>query len=235
MKKILIFVVLGLAACGTDEPGEGTNNTTGTTNNMTVVANNTVNNTSNNSTSNNTVNNLNNPTNNSTSASDMGQDMSTSDMGMDMAPDGGADMGVDAMVDLGPAPDGDLCATAIPIAAGQTIDNQTTVGATDDYDARGRDDGCPNNAASGRDRVYVFKTAAAGNFRVVVVPEATFDPALYVRLDCAMAVCVTGTILNGEGVQESVTFDAAANTDYFVIVDGELGDSGAYSISVQAP
>jgi hypothetical protein len=124
--------------------------------------------------------------------------------------------------------------TAISIAAGQTIDNQTTVGASDDYAARGRDEGCPNNVASGRDRVYLFNSANAGDFRVVVVPEASFDPAIYVRLDCANAVCVTGTVLNGEGVQESVTFTATANTDYYLIVDGELGDSGAYSIAVQA-
>lgn len=233
MKKLFIFLAFSLSACGTDEPANGVNNTNSVTNNMTDGTNNTSNNSSNNTTTNNTGNNLTNQTNNSTAA-DMGMDMATFDMGMDMSSDGGADMGVDAVADLGPAPDGNLCATAIPIAAGQTLDNQTTVGATDDYAARARDEGCPNNVASGPDRVYVFNTATAGDFRITVVPEATFNPALYVRLDCASPVCVTGTVLNGTGVQESDDISAAADTDYFIIVDGEVGDSGAYSISVQA-
>jgi hypothetical protein len=229
MKRFLVLCVCVLAACGTDEPQNGANNSNNTTNNSTNnTSNNLMNNQTNNSTTNNaTTNTANNVTNNSTNNT-------VADMGADVAMDAGEeDMGVDAMPDLGPGPDGDLCATAIPIVAGQTIDNQTTVGATDDYEARARDEGCPNNAASGRDRVYIFNTPVAGNFRVTVVPEASFDPALYVRLDCADLVCVNGTILNGEGVQESVTFDATADTDYYLIVDGELGDSGAYSITVQ--
>lgn len=227
MKRFLVLFACVLGACATDEPQNGVNNSNNTTNNTTNnTSNNLMNNQTNNSTTNSTNNASNNVTNNPTNNT-------VADMGSDVSTDVGEDMGVDAMPDLGPGPDGDLCATAIPIAAGQTIDNQTTVGATDDYEARARDEGCPNNAASGRDRVYIFNSPVAGNFRVTVIPEASFDPALYVRLDCANPVCVTGTILNGEGVQESVTFDATANTDYYLIVDGELADSGAYSISVQ--
>ncbi len=228
MKRFFVLFVCVLAACATDEPQNGANNSNNKTNNSTGNAsNNLMNNQTNNSSTNNATNNptnnaLNNATNNATTNN-------VADMGMDV----GQDMEVDAMADLGPGSDGDLCATAIPISAGQTIDNQTTVGATDDYEARARDEGCPNNVASGRDRVYLFNSPVAGNFRVTVVPEASFDPAIYVRLDCASLVCVTGTVLNGEGVQESVTFDAIADTDYYLIVDGELGDSGAYSIMLQ--
>ncbi|MEZ4462234.1 MAG: hypothetical protein R3E66_21435 [bacterium] len=231
MKKFMVIFVL-LAACGTDDSGSqnnATNNvTTGSnngSNNQTVVQNNQTTNTNNQTTT------TNNQTNNMTNVSDMG----TSDSGMDMGmADVGEDAAPDMMMDMAPAPEGDTCADAIPIAIGQTLSG-STVGASDSYSARAVNDNCPNNPASGRDRAYVFRPTADGSVRVMVTPEATYDPAIYIRLDCDAAACLDGTVLNGAGTPESVTFQVTANTDYFIIVDGELGDNGTYNITLEAP
>ena len=231
MKRLTVIFVL-LAGCGTDDSStnNATNNVTTNsnngTNNQTVVLNNQTTNTNNQTTNTNNQT----STNNQTNVADMGMD-SGADMGME---DVGEDAAPDMMTDMGAAPEGDTCADAIPITLGQTLSG-STVGATDAYSARAVNDNCPNNPASGRDRAYVFRAAAAGSVRVTVTPEATYDPAIYVRLDCDAAACLDGTVLNGTGTLESVTFQVTANTDYFIIVDGELGDNGTYDITLDAP
>lgn len=246
MKRALVGLML-VAACGTDDPSNGantnntnnsnnsnnTNQTTGSNNsNNSNNTNNLVTNNSNNSTTNN-ANNTNNSTSNN-GVPDAGMpDLGMEDMGQDMADVGEVDAGVD-VADMGGSPDGELCATAIELSVGQALVGQSTVGAGDDYSARASDTNCPNNFVSGGDLVYVFSSAVPGDFRVTVTPDTNFDPSIYVRTDCAASACVTGTVLNGAGVAESLTFTVAANTDYFVIVDGEIADEGVFSILLEA-
>lgn len=147
----------------------------------------------------------------------------------DMSPDAEPDAEPDSPPDL---PEGDTCQDAIDVTAGAALTGQTTVGATDDYEASFSGDNCPNARFSGPDRAYVVQPATPTNYTVQVLPEAGFDPSLYVKVDCSQDACVTGTVLNGEGVQESVTFDAPAGIPTYIIVDGEQFSEGMFDLNV---
>lgn len=149
------------------------------------------------------------------------EDMLAEDMPPDAEPDSPPDL-----------PQGDTCEDAIDVTAGASLTGQTTVGATDNYEASFSGDNCPNARFSGPDRAYVVQPATQTTYTVQVLPEAGFDPSLYVKLECAQEACVTGTVLNGAGVQESVTFDAPAGVPTFIIVDGEQFSEGMFDLNV---
>lgn len=149
------------------------------------------------------------------------EDMLAEDMPPDAEPDSPPDL-----------PQGDTCEDAIDVTAGASLTGQTTVGATDNYEASFSGDNCPNARFSGPDRAYVVQPATQTTYTVQVLPEAGFDPSLYVKLECAQEACVTGTVLNGAGAQESVTFDAPAGVPTFIIVDGEQFSEGMFDLNV---
>lgn len=158
------------------------------------------------------------------------EDMPAEDMpAEDMPPDAEPDAEPDSPPDL---PQGDTCEDAIDVTAGASLTGQTTVGATDDYEASFSGDNCPNARFSGPDRAYVVQPGTPTTYTVQVLPEAGFDPSLYVKVDCSQEACVTGTVLNGAGVQESVTFDAPAGVPTFIIVDGEQFSEGMFDLNV---
>lgn len=163
------------------------------------------------------------------------EDMPSGDMAVEDMP--AEDMPADTEPDIQPdsppdMPEGDSCEDAIDVTAGASLTGQTTVGATDDYEASFSGDNCPNARFSGPDRAYVVQPATPTTYTVQVLPEAGFDPSLYVKVDCSQEACVTGTVLNGEGVQESVTFDAPAGVPTFIIVDGEQFSEGMFDLNV---
>jgi hypothetical protein len=127
------------------------------------------------------------------------------------------------------SPSAEDCDTALDVTAGGVWPDQSLVGARDDYDADGA--GCPFARTAG-DRVYVVQPVAGTSYRVTVQPAGSFDPALYVMSDCAQQTCVAGTVFNGPGQPEVVTFRAEAGQRRFIVVDGELYDVGNYSLTV---
>lgn len=127
----------------------------------------------------------------------------------------------------------DTCATAIDVTSGGTWNDQSTTGAANDYDSDPSAPGCPSGSASGNDRVYLAAPAAATEYRVTVVPEGSFDPFIHVRADCSQQACMAGTVLNGAGTQESVTFELQAGETGYIIVDGELFSEGDYTLTVE--
>jgi hypothetical protein len=142
--------------------------------------------------------------------------------------DAGASDG--GMSDAGPN-GGDTCAMALDVTAGGTFTG-TTDGAGDDYSISG--DGCPaGGAASGPDVAYLVRPTADTTYRVTVTPiDTELDPMLLALLDCEGSACEEGTILNGPGQQEQITIDVAADETMYVVVDGEVFTSGAFTLDV---
>lgn len=128
---------------------------------------------------------------------------------------------------------GETCDVAIDVTAGGTFDGQTTVGLEDDYDASATADNCPAGSASGADIVYVVTPNSETTYTFTVEPQdASFDPFIYLRDDCAIATCLDGTVLNGPGTRESLEYTVSAGQTVYVIVDGELVTEGPFSLEV---
>jgi hypothetical protein len=164
-------------------------------------------------------------------AEDVAQD-ATADAG-DTGQDTSQDTGQDTEQDTTATAEADTCATAIDATAGGTWGNQSTSDATDDYDSPVTASNCPSGAVSGKDEVYSLSPAATTTYEVTVTPVgSTFDPFLYVRTDCSQDACLAGTVFNGPGQSETVTFDVQGGQTAFVIVDGELGTEGDYALTV---
>jgi hypothetical protein len=134
---------------------------------------------------------------------------------------------------------GDTCDVAPDITAGGRFAG-TTNGFADDYSVSGA--GCPaGGAASGRDVAYRITPPTQRQYTVRVTPvPATlpdgganrFDPMLLVQRACGSGACVAGTVLNGPGDPESVTFSIGAGETMYVIVDGENVSRGEFELEV---
>ena len=168
---------------------------------------------------------------------DAGTDAATdaaTDTGTDAAMDAATDAATDASTDAGGVTHGgDTCGVAFDVTAGATLVGESTFDAVDNYSPPiGM--GCPSGgAASGRDRVYVVAPSTSTTYRVTVTPAADFDPMLYLFTVCDFSSgCIDGTVLNGVGVPESLTFTATAGSIY-IVVDGELASRGSYDLSVE--
>lgn len=130
---------------------------------------------------------------------------------------------------------GDTCAMAPDVTAGGSFTGTTDgAGIADDY-GPSAGSGCPSGGnASGRDVAYRLSPSVTTNYSVTVTPSnSTFDPMLYVQETCGAAACVTGTVLNGPGQPESLSFTVQAGATVFLIVDGELVTKGPFSLTVQ--
>ncbi len=134
----------------------------------------------------------------------------------------------------------DTCSASAPdVTAGGTFLGSTFL-ATDDYSVSGM--GCPSGgAASGRDVAYLLAPSVTRAYRVRVTPlerplgdggVIRFDPMLYVQPVCGAGVCVAGTIFNGVGEPEEVTFTVNAGQTVYVVVDGELASRGDFEFDV---
>ena len=127
---------------------------------------------------------------------------------------------------------GDTCAAALDATTGGTFPG-TTDTATDDYGPSGT--GCPaGGSASGRDVAYRLSPSVTTNYTVTVTPmSSSFDPMLYVQQTCGGTGCVTGTVLNGAGQPESLTFTVQGGATVYLVVDGELVSKGPFTLVVQ--
>ena len=134
----------------------------------------------------------------------------------------------------------DQCGASAPdVTAGGSFLGSTFM-ATDDYSVAGS--GCPSGGtASGRDVAYLVAPAVTRTYRVVVTPldrvlpdggVVRFDPMLYVQVACGAGACLAGTILNGVGQPEDVTFTVMAGQTAYIVVDGELASRGDFQLDV---
>ncbi len=134
----------------------------------------------------------------------------------------------------------DVCSASAPdVTAGGSFLGSTFT-ATDDYSVAGS--GCPSGgSASGRDVAYLVSPPVTRTYRVVVTPldrvlpdagVVRFDPMLYVQMSCGAGACLAGTILNGVGQPEDVTFTVMAGQTAYLVVDGELASRGDFQLDV---
>jgi hypothetical protein len=130
--------------------------------------------------------------------------------------------------------------TAPDVTAGGSFLGSTFT-ATDDYSVSGA--GCPSmGSASGRDVAYLVAPATTRTYQVRVTPldhvladggVIRFDPMLYVQqTTCGANACLAGTILNGVGDPEAVTFTVTGGQSAFIVVDGELASRGDFQLDV---
>jgi hypothetical protein len=86
----------------------------------------------------------------------------------------------------------------------------------------------------GPDRAYRIRTSAACTLTISADPAAADLALIVYEPQCSNSLndcnCVDDT--GGPGTLESVTLTAAANTDYFVVVDGYSGESGPFDLSI---
>lgn len=128
---------------------------------------------------------------------------------------------------------GDTCAMAPDVTMGGTFMGTTAAPAVDDYGpAAGQ--GCPaGGLGSGRDVAFAVSPTLTTNYSVTVTPQnGTYDPMVYVQLTCGDVMCLGGTILNGPGEAETVTFSVPGGLTVYIIVDGENASSGPFSMTV---
>lgn len=129
---------------------------------------------------------------------------------------------------------GNTCAMAPDVTAGGTFTGTTDDAAISDDYGPSAGNGCASGGlASGRDVAYALSPASTTTYTVVVTPNnGTFDPMLYVQSTCGANACIDGTVLNGPGQPESLTFMVTGGTTAFVIVDGENVSKGPFTITI---
>ncbi len=100
----------------------------------------------------------------------------------------------------------------------------TTVGAGSDYTGS-----CGLSTGTTVDAVYLLRTPVA---RAVTVDTcgSSFDTVLYVGTSCGGTQ--TGCNDDSCGLSSSISFMAAANTTYYITIDGYSGASGTYTFNV---
>ena len=100
----------------------------------------------------------------------------------------------------------------------------TTVGAGSDYTGS-----CGLSTGTTVDAVYLLRTPVA---RAITVDTcgSSFDTVLYVGTNCGGTQ--TGCNDDSCGLSSSISFMAAANTTYYITIDGYSGASGTYTFNV---
>ncbi len=120
------------------------------------------------------------------------------------------------------------------VTAGGTFTGTTdATSIADDYGPSAGNGCSSGGSASGRDVAYALHPTVTTTYTVTVTPlNGTFDPMLYVQTTCGANACLAGTVLNGPGQAESVTFTVQAGVTAYVIVDGELVSKGPFTLLV---
>lgn len=117
----------------------------------------------------------------------------------------------------------DTCATAPTITRnGRYIG--TTIGQGSNYTGS-----CGSGTGTTEDVVYLLRSPVARSVTVDTCGSA-HDTVLYVGTSCGGTQ--TGCNDDTCGLGSSVTFNAAANTTYYITIDGYNGATGAYTLNV---
>src|SRR5690606_38333540 len=95
-----------------------------------------------------------------------------------------------------PVADGKTCETAIDITASGLWDNQTTMGAGDDYNAPIGAENCPAATSTGSDEVFVLAPETTTTYKLTITSQdSAFRPVVYIRDDCTQSACIEGSQL----------------------------------------
>jgi len=126
-------------------------------------------------------------------------------------------------------PDNETCDRAIDATNGLKT-YASTIGAKDDYNPQK----CVFSMFSGGDIVYYVDAPAGVEYEVIVTPFGDFDPMIYVLEDCSNPECIYGTVFNGPGEVETLKFknETFSLKRYYIIIDGEAGDDGTFSLEI---
>lgn len=141
---------------------------------------------------------------------------------------------------------GDTCTPASPTPVNPFTVSSTTIGATNDYDiATVCGTGQTLFGGTGASLDVTFGVVTDQNCSVTVTADPTgtnWDLALYVLQapgaactalpSLADGQCVTMDDNGGANVTETVTFNATAGTQYFVIVDGFNTATGTFDLNI---
>lgn|SRR5690554_6251012 len=132
--------------------------------------------------------------------------------------------------------DGKTCDTAIDITAGGLWDNQTTVGANNDYNAPYGAVGCPGAPYTGDDQVFVLAPQTTTTYNLTITSQdAAFRPVVYIRADCTQTECIAGSMLDPTVIYLN-GIEVPGGERYYVIVDTHTTSrEGAFSLSVETP
>ncbi|MEZ4372968.1 MAG: hypothetical protein R3B07_19245 [Polyangiaceae bacterium] len=104
----------------------------------------------------------------------------------------------------------------------------STVNSTNDYAGT-----CGTGGGYSPELVYHFVAPTTGSYTATLTGSSSYDSVLYVR----SGTCGSGAELDcaddrASGGTETVTFNATANTDYWVFVDGYGGKSGTFTLNI---
>ncbi|MCX7959868.1 MAG: hypothetical protein N3B13_12575, partial [Deltaproteobacteria bacterium] len=126
-------------------------------------------------------------------------------------------------------PSNETCNTAIDATNGIST-YASTIGAQDDYNP----EKCVFSMFSGGDIVYYVDAEPNATYEVLVTPYGSFDPMIYVYDDCSKKECLYGTVLNGAGDPEKLTFknETFSKKRYYIVIDGEAGDDGSFQLTI---
>jgi cysteine-rich repeat protein len=130
-------------------------------------------------------------------------------------------------------PQGDTCATAIPVSASGTFTGNYD-NCANDYEPQGPD--CAGYVEAGPDVVYAVTLGAGQELIATLTPGASQDVALYAVTDCADVTnsCVAGADSGSSGDPESFKYVATTAETLYLMVDAHSTTvSGAYSLDVQ--
>ncbi|MCQ4164953.1 hypothetical protein [Tahibacter harae] len=143
--------------------------------------------------------------------------------------------------------EGDVCTAASPSPVNPFTISSTTVGATNDYDIAtvcGTGQTLFGGTGAALDRAYGVVTDQDCSVTVTADPTGAtgWDLALYVLAapgaactalpSLADGQCITMDDNGGANITETVTFNATAGTQYFVIVDGFNAATGTYDLNI---
>ena len=141
---------------------------------------------------------------------------------------------------LAPRTPGDTCeAATFEVGSLPYATAADTTAETDDFnlDQDGTCDGGGNQFAgtgTGPDLAYLVQVDVTCNVSVTLTPNSMTDLALYVVTDCMdiAGSCLQVNDAGGTGIAENVTFQALAQAEYFVIVDGWADMSGTFDLDI---
>ncbi len=127
--------------------------------------------------------------------------------------------------------DGEGCGAPFPVDA-QTLPTSVSATTAASLDALG---GCPEAgsvvSAQSPDQVWSFTPLVSGVYSVHLAAE--FQAVLSLRASCEDA-CLGDDAVGGQA-SASVTAPLVAGITYFVVVDGQDGESGPYDLTFDAP
>jgi hypothetical protein len=151
------------------------------------------------------------------------------------ADDGGFTLYVHGTLEVAGA---DTCSVEVPVICDsdeRTAVSGSAAGASSDYDPGSG--GCTGYAAVGPDVVYAVSLGEGGTLLAALVPDESFDAALYLVTDCSdvPGSCVAGSDDFYEGEAESITYTSQSGGLYYLIVDsfGSFGNvPGPFALAI---